>query len=35
MSRFENKDTVREFLKGINRSDWVSESDSGWALSGQ
>jgi len=35
ISRFENKDTVREFLKGINRSDWVSESDSGWALSSQ
>ena len=32
LSRFENKEEVRNFLKNINRMDWIMESDSGWDL---
>lgn len=32
LSRFDNKDHVRDFLKRVNRLDWVTESDAGWDL---
>lgn len=33
ISRFENREVVQEFLRRINRSDWVRESDADWVLS--